>query len=407
MQTNLLPKEIIQDRLIKRKKPWAVAAAAALMIGCTVSFAAYALALGAVDPAKWDQAEKQAAQVSKEASGFKAENDVARAKFKTTDEIGQHLIANVEGRVRWLELLKAINVCLPPYPPAQPEDWSVPIDQRSDLHITSVDGVRVDDVAGWFAIVKSEYKPATEIVDKSAPADPPAPGPVPSGPAPMPGKAPPGPPGGASAAPGGRPASPVAAVPAPGAPGDPGGVAGPKGPGWIIQLDGHHYHNKEQQNQGRYYVRETLIKKLLTGKVTLPNDSGGTEEVTLRELGISYPVITSATRLEDEDLIDPSSAMGEPGIGGPQEEGPTGRGGMGRGGMGRGGMGRGGMGRGGIGPSARGGMGRGPAPTEAAASNAIHVKRVDFVVQFCWQPTTATQRALAKKGAGQSNTPTP
>ena len=38
LSTNLLPREIIKDRLIRAKKPWAVAAVAALLFGCMVGY---------------------------------------------------------------------------------------------------------------------------------------------------------------------------------------------------------------------------------------------------------------------------------------------------------------------------------------------------------------------------------
>jgi len=49
LKTNLLPGEIIKDRLIRQKKPWALAAAAVLLLGCTISFASYAHSLGSVE----------------------------------------------------------------------------------------------------------------------------------------------------------------------------------------------------------------------------------------------------------------------------------------------------------------------------------------------------------------------
>ncbi len=49
VHTNLLPKEIVQSRLIKRKKPWAVAAAALVLLGCAINYAAHSLALGGVE----------------------------------------------------------------------------------------------------------------------------------------------------------------------------------------------------------------------------------------------------------------------------------------------------------------------------------------------------------------------
>ena len=49
LRTNLLPKEIVKDRLIREKKPWAVAAAATILLGLTVSFASFSMALKTVD----------------------------------------------------------------------------------------------------------------------------------------------------------------------------------------------------------------------------------------------------------------------------------------------------------------------------------------------------------------------
>ena len=114
IHTNLLPKEIVNDRLIKRKKPWAVAAAAVLMLACCVHYAASSLALNTVNESTWSQAESQAKALAAKAGQLKSEYDQARSEFQATDQIGQHLVGNVEGRLRWLELLKAVNGCLPP-----------------------------------------------------------------------------------------------------------------------------------------------------------------------------------------------------------------------------------------------------------------------------------------------------
>ena len=48
LRTNLIPREILQDRLIRAKKPWAVGAVAAVLLGFSVGFVGYwrALQLG-------------------------------------------------------------------------------------------------------------------------------------------------------------------------------------------------------------------------------------------------------------------------------------------------------------------------------------------------------------------------
>ncbi len=62
LRTNLIPKEIVKDRIIREKKPWAVAAAAMLLMGMTLSFVSASKVLGTVDESRFGQAEQAAAQ---------------------------------------------------------------------------------------------------------------------------------------------------------------------------------------------------------------------------------------------------------------------------------------------------------------------------------------------------------
>jgi len=65
LRTNLLPDEIITTRLVKAKKPWAVAAVALLLVGLTINyFAHYAALLSAnTDDPKMSAALKGAKDV--------------------------------------------------------------------------------------------------------------------------------------------------------------------------------------------------------------------------------------------------------------------------------------------------------------------------------------------------------
>ena len=60
VHTNLLPKEILNDRLVNRKKPWAVAAAAVFLLGLAFNYFWYSQVLGDVDPNIWQAAGTQA-----------------------------------------------------------------------------------------------------------------------------------------------------------------------------------------------------------------------------------------------------------------------------------------------------------------------------------------------------------
>ena len=99
----------------------------------------------------------------------------------------------------------------------------------------------------------------------------------------------------AEAAPPGDQNAPPAEPPAEGAAATapPAEDPGPTGPGWVIQLRGHHFHNKRSEGVG--YVRDTLIKNLRETKIKLVDKDGKPEELTLKELGIGYPTVVFQT----------------------------------------------------------------------------------------------------------------
>lgn len=356
VHTNLLPREIIQDRMIKRKKPWAIAAAATFLLGCSISYAAYSLALGTVASSGWKDSETAASSLKREADRFKSDADKAVAEFKTTDLIGQHLVGNVEGRVRWLELLKAIDECLPNAPDepnanegnAQVSEADR-ISKRKDLYITNLECQQVEDVSQWYAWIKqNQWDQSPDAAAKPADAA--------AGPA--------------------TPAAPMTATGTSAIPGQEGPV-GPKGPGWIVRLSGHHYHNADPNNKdenGAQYVRATLVENLRNGKIKLPTDD---EEVTLRDLGISYPVLVNPLRVDSETIRTPYSL---PDVGGA-----------------RGGE------MGALGAGARARPAAGGADT--AANDSIRLQVFSFDVHFCWQPKTATERRDAQKALEKAASP--
>jgi type IV pilus assembly protein PilM len=327
VHTNLLPKEITQSRLIKRKKPWAVAAAALVLLGCAVSYAAHSLALGGVDANTWKSAQDQAKSLKTTADNFSTADTTARGKFVESDQTGKHLVGNAEGRIRWLDLLAAINACLPtgedPKPNIASKDKETALAEdimrRRELHVTNLDTQQVDDPAGWIASVKAkEEKPAGSDA-AAASAD------------------------NSSAAP---------------------GASGTKRPTWLVQISGYHFHNSrnaDRDNQGAQYVRNTLLKALAQNEVKLPAvDGNGGEVVSMADLGISCPVIVNIGNIDDWPISDPNAESASAAGAGP-------------------------------------GMMGGPGGDGAAAPKMIPLRRYEFVVQFCWRPTTPLERREIKK----------
>ena len=117
LRTNLLPKEITRDRLIRRKKPWAVAAAAVIMLACTISYAAHSLQVATVKESRWKldgkSLETEATSADTRSKDLIGREQAAWAKYNETKKKGDHLINNLENRRRWLEFLSAVDKCLP------------------------------------------------------------------------------------------------------------------------------------------------------------------------------------------------------------------------------------------------------------------------------------------------------
>ncbi len=407
LRTNLLPREILRERLIRQKKPWAVGAAALLLAAFAFSFGSDSLSVARLDDSVFGSALSAANAASSEANKWKSEVESAKAGFNLTNSIGEHLVSNVEGRVLWLEVLKAINSCLPTDPPDKELDKPEDIALRNQLHIESIQCEWSDDLSGWYT-----SHPPDEFyqspADENAP--PATPGAQPVGPnATTPTATPPAtatPTTGANVA-----TSPIKPIAKPlGTParlpgnlgtannalaGAAGGAAlgtqrpGPSGPGWVFVLKGYHYHNQLESGavQGPFYIRDTLLAALHSKKVELPTPDGeGTEEVSLKDLGIGYPLLVGVSNPYPYTITNPFPMIEEapdPAETGMPVRGPTRQ----------------------PGPLPRGGFGGRPLPSGTASglvtgpsADKIELNRYDFEVQFCWQPTPPTKRHEIKEG---------
>jgi len=416
INTNLLPAEIVRDRMIRAKKPWAVVAAAMLLLAFTISFASFAGALRTMDKSVFGSAEQAAAQVTSRSQQLQQEKQQIDAAFEETDQVGQNLVSHVEGRVQWLELLRAINECLPRDPEGQrPAD----IAQRNELHITNLETQYLPDVSQWFAVMKAnkwyrseDGNPASEetpIDPSGGPAAASSGTAMAAAPAPM------------------TPAGPTMGVPPAPAMGGPAGMGpsaaspfssaatgaalanvdvsdGPSGEGYIVQLTGYHYHNQPTAGgvQGARFVRETLIRNLREGRVMLPRvEEEGVELVSMKELGIGFPVLVNPGKIYKVEIQQPGTRSGAGPYGGYYPGGA--------------GEYEGYEDYGTMGPPMMGPPMAGPVnplmpqrpgvatPGAEQEPQVLELWRFDFVVQFCWQPKSPTERHRLKQEQEQQD----
>lgn len=354
VHTNLLPREQVRDRLIREKKPWTVAAVAVTLLALAVSYASFARGLTSVDAKLFANAERKAGAVSQNSSEIKGKVDAERSRFSEITRRGQALVGNIEGRFLWVEMLKAINECLPvdkvaavPQVTASGEPVYRPIEDRDELHMSSLECVWVDNVRNWFTNV---YKPASQgkIVNLK---------------------------GGSSkvdefGAQSGESESPPPDQAAGGE--DQGGAKElPEGPGYVVIVKGRHYHNYAQAEarklQGAQYVKDKFIRALQDSskKIELPVRSGKPVKVSLKELGIRYPVLVNPGQIRTETVENPNV----------EAEG------------------------------SRTGAAAKPAADSAAAHapKKVEVRVFDFMVQMIWQPTPASKRLENRQKAEQAS----
>jgi len=113
LKTNLMPQEIQRDRMIRAKKPWAVAAASALFLGAGLLATGYAINYNAVSAKSIQEADSRAKSMIDRANGM---NSKAREKEnevkQLTDQV-RGVIAGKDEQRDWLLLNEFINRCLP------------------------------------------------------------------------------------------------------------------------------------------------------------------------------------------------------------------------------------------------------------------------------------------------------
>jgi hypothetical protein len=291
------------------------------------------------------------------ANSLKSAYEAEVANFDRFTKHAENLQSNVDGRLRWLELLTAINAALPKdtRPRDQRQQTAEDVATRPELHIVRLDVEHVPELATWFSGsgVQNNFQPVT------SPAAPPTEQKSDA----------PAPPEGTAA----DAAAPEANVTPDGnATTTASSVTPPSGPGYVIELEGHHFHNSlpgslpypvtKNGGEGRNFVLNTLCRDLQVGTVELPDGENGTMiQVPIAALGISHPVIITTTRAREQTY---SSAA--------QDELAT---------------------------------AKATAPG-AAQQPTWNLRRYDFTVQFAWKPVPRSERNQKQKAESSTTSAT-
>ncbi|MBN9269598.1 MAG: pilus assembly protein PilM, partial [Mesorhizobium sp.] len=102
LRTNLLPPEVERTRLIRAKKPWALAASAMIMLGLSSLFVLGDYrALAKVSTPQYNAAVAQASNVAKTGAGIKSGLDAAKGAWQAKYDEGKTLIIDPTNKGMW------------------------------------------------------------------------------------------------------------------------------------------------------------------------------------------------------------------------------------------------------------------------------------------------------------------
>jgi len=239
VHTSLLPPEITTARLVRKKKPWAVATAAVLLLGLAISTMGYSHVWSAVSTEKFGSAENQAKDVLKKKDDMKKGYDAAKTKNAQYRKDLENLMVAGADRTQWLEVYKAIDECLPhdrTFEEREEEDPKL----KNRIRIMSITTRKLDNLDDWFKSLTDDKKKYMREDDKAK---------------------------------------------------------GPTGPGYVFTLQGRHFHDEGTRNlkmRGVPYIENTLLHELKQWTVAqfdVTKLAPTGVQVPVRKMGISHPTI--------------------------------------------------------------------------------------------------------------------
>ncbi len=395
-QTNLVPSEILKERLIRSKKPWAVAAASLLMLGFAANLLPASSRWKYVHPDKWKSAMAAAENTKKTSDAKIADDKAQQNQIELLTKIGQEVSGNADRKLLVLEMIKTLYEALgrPENAAPDPSPLELPYNKRTDLHITKIDSKYFESISTYLtenviSLYDEDRRTREDRLGLAVVSD--------------------------AAAEGGEPATETDAAAADTTTAEASiSTEGAELPGWVIQINGYHYHNGREyaadSDELEDFVLKTLIHRLETGSVKLPGPDGQPREFTFKELGFSNAfVLPSAPYASEPEfkILNPewvkrygSNPAGMGGdMGGGMGGGPGMGSGMGGMGMGMGGMG---MGMGGMGGGSGGGAaGAGLPPEDPTCPKFFPAPKFSFVVQVVWQEKPLSLRIAAQEKAAE------
>lgn len=364
--TSLVPQEIVTERMIRAKKPWALACVAALLLGLVSHYVFVQKSWSQTHPDDWSDATSQVSMTQNTSKGHTDKFDGFKSQLAYLKAVGDEVSGNSERRLLWMDIQSTIVQMVPRTEMVDgrlPSPKELPLKDRKDIYITSVDDRYYEDLSVWFdesrkARFLEELRSWADLTGSELPDTFPE-------------------------------------------------IEPPAESGWVIEIRGYHDYNdtKRRGFEASNHIRRTLLHNFLTKSIELPDESGQMHTFTMDEMGISHPILVSDNKPKEVRVPNPdyeptgsgAGGFGMGGYGGPGMEG-SGEAGMA---MSGGGLGMGGSGGRAMGGGSGGRTGEGGEDDEDAEPQFLTVVRQEFVFQFVWKPKSFSERLKMQEEAAE------
>ncbi len=415
INTNLLPRDIVVERIIRAKKPWVLASVGALTLGLVLGYFFNANAWWRVNPefadaqqVTWKSAIKKVSDEKRKSDTYVATDSELKSQLDKFNRIAKELTSASEKKALWIELYAAVAQAFPEDPRIKAlkdqgidrvDPTEIGFEDRKELYIDHVESKYFKDLQVWLNQVEDIHNKMNQLSEEEIAAAKEA---------------------GASDAlvEDVIQEEAVAAIdsmeiydPTAAASGEEAPLEGKLGgkSGWVIEIKGHHFHNSDKALanlfSGKSYLTRTFIKTLMEKEDVVLRTNGVNELFSYSDIGISFPTVTnSVPRAKKLIVFDPAAtnkaesvaSLGTSGAGGGGKMAAAGGGGGKGMGMGMGAGGTPGAPGGGGTPSAPGGRTNNMTTPADSGKNVFEVYEYQFVVQMAWTPRSEKERLEAR-----------
>ncbi len=280
VNTNLLPLEFVNERLIRAKKPWVLASVSLLMLGMLFSYFFVNQRWWSVnenysaDGVSWAKATEAVTRKASLSQQYRDVDEEQKTKLDRINQISSELSEASETQAAWPELLSVIDQLLPRHPSMYNEDGSlrmvadpekVAFVDREEIYIDYVESKYQEDVKTWLdttqeaflyqqgqiAEIKSQQKSRNLVYEYDLSGD-----------------------------------------------------------GFIVELKGHHFYNSPEKRRlsqhGIRFVSERLLSELADGKVTLLNAAGQPTDYKPVDIGLYNPTLVAESQWQEVSIPNPN-----------------------------------------------------------------------------------------------------